>query len=489
MNPQRKKLAMMKTIRFLSMAALVFVGAITTGCSTEDDSSGQPSQAETVRRVTLTTTINMDGGAGTRALTEEGVKTFAEGEQIAVVYTNTSSKRVKAVSNALVAGDITNGGKTARITVTLTDPVAGSVDYIYPAAMANEDGTPNLSALCMQDGTLPTLASKLDYAKGSGDMTESSGVFTLPGIALKNQLTICKFKVKNSAGTEITSSITGLTVSDGTNTYTVSRAAAAGPIYVAMLPVSSDKTISFVANDASDSYFKSVTGKALDVNNQYTINVTMEQGLTTNLSTLSADYVAGNGETLTGKLASSHKISIAAGATVILKDVSINYDINPALSGSFAGINCSGNATLIITGTNYVKGLSSGHPGIFVPSASTLTITGNGTLYVNGHENAAGIGSGRHNVEDYKDCGNIVIQGGTIHATGGGSAAGIGSGASIKFTQHDPGTPSSCGNITVKNSVTHIHVSNSSGAESIGKGQYSNCGTVTIEDPGKVTKH
>ena len=99
---------MMKTIRFLSMAALVFVGAITTGCSTEDDSSGQPSQAETVRRVTLTTTINMDGGAGTRALTEEGVKTFAEDEQIAVVYTNTSSKRVKAVSNALVAGDITS---------------------------------------------------------------------------------------------------------------------------------------------------------------------------------------------------------------------------------------------------------------------------------------------------------------------------------------------------------------------------------------------
>jgi hypothetical protein len=417
------------------------------------------------------------------------VKTFAVGDQIAVIYTNTNSARVKVLSSALQEGDITNSGKTAKITVTLTNPKAGSVDYIYPASMANSNGTPNLSALCMQDGTLATLASTLDYAKGSGDMTESSGVFTLPGIALKNQLTICKFKIKNAGGTEITSSITGLTVSDGTNTYTVSRAAAAGPIYVAMLPVSSDKTISFVANDASDSYFKSVTGKALDVNNQYTINVTMEQGLTTNLSTLSADYVAQNGDILTGKLAASHKISIAAGATVILKNVSINYDINPALSGSFAGINCSGNATLIITGTNYVKGFSSGHPGIFVPSGSTLTITGSGTLYALGHEYGAGIGSGRYNITDYKACGNIVIQGGTIHATGGGSAAGIGSGASIKFTQHDPGTPSSCGNITVKNSVTHIHVSNSSGAESIGKGQYSNCGTVTIEDPGKVTEH
>lgn len=482
---------MMKTIRFLSMAALVFVGAITTGCSTEDDSSGQPLQAETVRRVTLTTTINMDGGAGTRALTEEGVKTFAVGDQIAVIYTNTSSARVKVLSSALQEGDITNSGKTAKITVTLTNPKAGSVDYIYPASMANSDGTPNLSALCMQDGTLATLASTLDYAKGSGDMTESSGVFTLPGIALKNQLTICKFKVKNSGGAEITGNITGLTVSDGTNTYTVSRAAAAGPIYVAMQPVSSDKTISFVANDASNSYYKNVTGKALDVNNQYTINVTMEQGLTTNLSTLSADYVAQNGDILTGKLLVSHKISIAAGATVILKDVSINYDHSPALSGNFAGITCLDDATLIISGTgdNKVKGFADGYPGIFVPSASTLTITGNGTLYVNGHENAAGIGSGRDDIDAYKACGNIVIQGGTIGATGGSGAASIGSGASIIFTQHETGTPSSCGNITVKNSVTHIHVSNSSGAESIGKGQCSNCGTVTIEDPGKVTKH
>ena len=477
---------MNKTIRFLSMAALVFVGAIITGCSSDDDSTSLDQPAS--KTVTLTTTISMDGSAITRALTEEGVKTFAVDEQIAVVYTNTSSKRVKAVSNALVAGDITNGGKTAKITVTLTNPKAGSVDYIYPAAMANEDGTPNLSALCMQDGTQPTLAAKLDYAKGSGAMTVNGNEYTLPAIALKNQLTICKFKVKNSGGTEITGNITGLTVSDGTNTYTVSRAAAAGPIYVAMQPVSSDKTISFVANDASNSYYKSVTGKTLAVNNQYTINVTMTTGTTTDLSSLSADHTAQNGETLTGTLAASRKISIAAGATVILKNVDINYGTTLTAS-YYAGITCLGDATLIISGTNYVKGLSSGHPGIFVPSSSTLTITGNGTLYALGHEYGAGIGSGRYNITDYKACGNIVIQGGTVWATGGSSAAAIGSGASIKFTQHDPGTPSSCCDITIRNSVTHIYATKGLGAESIGEGQYSNCGTVTIEDPGKVTKY
>lgn len=477
---------MKKTMRFLSMAALVFVGAITIGCSTEDDSKSldQP----TTKTVTLTTTISMDDGT-TRAITidgNKGVKTFAVGDQIAVVYTNTGDKRVVAVSNALASGDITEG-KTAKITVTLTDPVAGSVDYIYPANMANSDGTTNFSALCMQDGTLANLASKLDYAKGSGTMTESSGVFTLPGIALENQLTIFKLIIKNGEGTEITSSITGLTVSDGTNTYTVNRSAVAGPIYMAMQPISSDKTISFVANSTSNSYYKSVTGKTLAANKIYPLNVTMTQGTTTDLSTLGADHTAQNGETLTGTLAASRKISIAAGATVVLKNVDINYD-KTLTASSYAGINCLGDATLIISGANNkVKGFNVGYPGIFVPSGSTLTITGSGTLDVLSDEYGAAIGSGLYNIEAYKACGNIDIQGGTIYARGGGSAASIGSGASINYVEPQTGPKSSCGNITIRNSVSHVYVKQNSGAKRIGSGQYSTCGTVTLEDADKIS--
>jgi len=473
---------MMKTIRFLSIAALAFVGAITIGCSSDDDNNTQPPQPETPRVVTLTTTISLDKGANTRALTEDGVKTFAKNDQIAVVYTNTSNQRVKAVSNALADGDITNNGKEARITVKLTEPVEGSVDYIYPAAMTKDDGTINYSALCMQDGTLPTLASNLDCAWGTGNMTLSGSQFALPAnVELKNQLTICEFTIKNSVGTEITSSITRLTVSDGINTYTVSRSATAGPIYVAMQPVSSGKTISFVANDATNSYCKSVTNKTLAANNMYPINVTMDQGdqgHTVNLSGLLGEYVAQNGDMLTGELGGNHKISIAAGATVTFKDMDINY--GKELSGSFAGITCLGNATIIVSGTDYVKGFSTGYPGIYVPSNSTLTITGAGTLYALGHEYGAGIGSGKSDINGVKDCGNIVIQGGTIWGTGGGSAAGIGSGAGTN------GVPSSCGNITIKSSVTHVYATAGTGAEAIGKGQVSTCGTVTIEGNNKV---
>ena len=111
---------------------------------------------------------------------------------------------------------------------------------------------------------------------------------------------------------------------------------------------------------------------------------------------------------LTGILGASHKISIADGATVTLNNVDINYGTTLTAS-SYAGITCLGDATLIVVNAspeiaynkNYVKGLSSGHPGIFVPSASTLTITDNGTLYALGHEYGAGIGSGRYNITDY----------------------------------------------------------------------------------------
>lgn len=481
MNPQRKKFAMMKTIRFSSMAALVFVGAITIGCSSDDDNNTQSPQPVTPRVVTLTTTISLDASANTRALDGNGKKTFAVGEQIAVVYTNTSSQRVKAVSKALEGSDISNEGKDATITVTLTDPVAGSVDYIYPAAMAKSDGSINYSALSMQDGTLATLARDLDCAKGSGDMTLSGSEFTLPNVALKNQLAICEFTIKDAGGS-ITSSITGLTVSDGTNTYTVSRSTGADPIYVAMQPVATDKTISLVANDASNSYYKSVSGKELAANNMYPINVTMTQGNVIDLSELTADCTAQNGDMLTGKLGNNYQVSIAAGATVTLNGASINYDSYPVLSGAFAGITCLGNATLIISGTDYVKGLNSGYPGIFVPSGSTLTITGSGTLYALGDENGAGIGSGRSDVTAVKDAGNIVIQGGRISSVGGYGAAGIGSGAGAQDN------PSSCGNITIKSSVTDVDATAGTGAESIGHGDHSTCGTVTIEDASKVSK-
>ena len=259
----------MKTKKFLSMAALALVGAMMTGCSSDDDIL-QPENKTNV--VTLTTTVSLDGGATTRAVTSTGVKTFAVGETMAIYYwKDKGNVHEKAVSAPLTAGDITNGGKSATFTFTLDNPYKDmSVSYVYPAAMANADFTPNYDALYNnQDGTLATLASNFDFCTSSGAWVGGN----LPSLTLENQLAILAINLKNGS-TDITSTITGMTLGDGTNTYSVTREAAAGPIYVAIRPTTG-ATINVTATDGTYEYVKTLSGKTYDDGNGYNVTWNM----------------------------------------------------------------------------------------------------------------------------------------------------------------------------------------------------------------------
>ena len=263
------------TMKNLYIVTLALVSILMAGCSSGDDNfaSQTPQPTREGNTVTLTTTVSFDG-ATTRALTADGVKTFAEGDQIAVVYVDKSNATVKVESNALTATDIETGGKIAHFTVTLTDPKASSaVTCIYPNAMAKSDGAPNLDALDTQDGTLATLASTLDYAKFEGTMTAEG---KLPeAIRLANQLTLCKFNIKSCDGqSDITSDVTQFVVKNGSNTYTVNREAAAGPIYVAMQPVTTGD-ITLTATAGTYHYEKTIVGETLSADYLYTVNVPM----------------------------------------------------------------------------------------------------------------------------------------------------------------------------------------------------------------------
>ena len=275
-NEPTKTKSKMKTMRFLSMAALAVMGAVMTGCSSDDNFIDEPQQPENKSNVvTLTTTVSMDGGTAeargtTRALTSGGVKTFAAGETMALVYKNTSSATVKVVSTALTDGDITNEGKSATFTFELTDPDRKKdVTYIYPAAMATDAGEVNYAALATQNGTLATLSSSLDLATYTGAWTDGT---SLPAATLENQLAILALTLKNSTGSsDITSTITGVTLSDGTNSYAVTRTAAAGPIYVAIRPTTS-ANITVTATDGTTNYSKSLTGKTYAASNGYSVS-------------------------------------------------------------------------------------------------------------------------------------------------------------------------------------------------------------------------
>lgn len=258
---------MNQNMKSLSIAALVMVGML--ACVKETPQETKPVETPGVT-VTLSTTVNLQ--ENTKALTAGGVKTFAKNEQIAVVYKNTSGNTVKATSVALTDGDITNEGRSAQFTVTLTDPDRSqNVTYIYPAAMAKDNGELNWEALTSQNGTLATLASQLDYAKYTGAWTAGA----LPTGTLDNQLAILALTLKSSDGASvITDEISRLTLFTSSHSYVITRTPAEGPIYIAIHPTD-NADIQLVAQSATRFYTKSLTGKTYAASNGYNASFRM----------------------------------------------------------------------------------------------------------------------------------------------------------------------------------------------------------------------
>lgn len=426
----------MKTMKkFLSMAALAMVGAMTVGCTSEDNVIDQAQTATKNNVVTQTVTVGFDEQAATRALAidytnKKLTKTFADGDQIAVIYENTSNELVKATVT-LTPGDITAEGKSATFTVIMTNPKAsGTLKYIYPAAMAGATDL-DYTKLNSQDGTLASLASNLDLAVYDGTLTAEKA---LPASAtLENKLAILALTIKNSGGTELTG-ITGMNIIAGTNSYSITGKDGDGHIYAAIQPTSG-ANISYFATDGTKNYTKAVTGKTYAADNIYNLGLKMTDASVVSLKGVSenAEINVSNGQTITGALTDDYDdltyatITIEDGAIVTLKDVVINPDGNLTSVSEISGITCAGNATIILEGTNTVKGF--GRSGIEVNSGNTLTILGTGTLNASGYNTFSGIGGE----------GNIVINGGKITATGGSNGgAGIGSASN-----------GSCGNITI----------------------------------------
>ena len=279
---------MNKTIKFLSIAALALMGTVMTGCSNKDELQ----QPESVKRtVTLTTTVSLDGGAGTRALdVTTGVKTFAVDDQISFVYKNTIDETKLAVSEKLTQSDISADGKTATIYVTFEDPATNSLlRMIYPATMANipmstsasidDAGTINLEAL--QSGQHGYEGELSDYDLAVFDGTLNG--YALPAsVTLANKLAICAFTIKNADGTQdITTTITNLTISDGTYTYSIGRSNLISPIYVAMMPVD-DANIEMTATDGDGQHYaKSLTNITYAANNIYPLAMRMAESFKT----------------------------------------------------------------------------------------------------------------------------------------------------------------------------------------------------------------
>ena len=276
---------MKKIMTLLSMIALAFVGTMMNGCSNKEYDIEKPEQPVGSRNaITLTTTISLPDAETdtdeTKALDIDYgkkilSKTFKVGEQVALIY-RTPNETSDKVIYTLTEGDITNGGKTATLTFTVSEPVyTENLTYVYPAVITGGKykASVDYTRLNTQDGTLASIASDLDLAMYTGPWDGEN----LPSANLTNELAIIAYTLKNENGTNILNNIiTGMTISDGTNTYVVNREAAGGPIYVAIRPTSG-ATINYTATDGTYYYIKSVNSKTYEAGNFYQLGLRMKQ--------------------------------------------------------------------------------------------------------------------------------------------------------------------------------------------------------------------
>jgi len=471
-----------KTIfKMLALAMLMPAMLLTTACSNSDDEIINTENPTNTKGYALPVTINVtrQGDATTRASYNETSKklSFSTGDKLFVSgsYNEgdcTFAGMLDYVSDGKFSGTIMTQTEWTGTTEELLSADGGANATLLPAGYGEygylsiaDEGTyeawlsenPNKAFATSKATAVEQFSYEYDNSYSSRfELIPVNAIlnFTINGLDASTEVNV-SFSYPNYPEDIV---VSGKVTTDGDGTATF----AIGIIYGNNLK---DCTLTVGGNAIALPADKEVeAGKIYNVSRSVA-----PAGPTypVALSAVTAAYTAQDGDILTGTLGSNVKISIADGATVTLKDVTINGENND--SYKWAGITCLGDATITLEGTNTVKGFNEDYPGIHVPEGKTLTIQGEGSLNASSNGYGAGIGGGIGVA-----CGNIVINGGTVTATGGDYAAGIGGG--------DNNLP--CGNIVI-NGGTVTATGGWMGA-GIGSSNYGSCGAITISG-GTVT--
>ena len=340
-------------------------------------------------------------------------------------------------------------------------------------------GTSESCSVVISDQTqhLPVISAAPSVENFYGEVTDYTA-------ELLNKCALVKFNVTTSsaAPTCVVGFNNKVTIDFAENTITNSQEgdgvitlpAGSGEKWAILLPQSSmTGGDAYASGDEYAGTFGAVP--AIYVNGYFPAGIPVEVTTFTHnylvdLSTLTGDYQAINGDTLTGTLSQHYNISVAEGASVTLWNASINPG-HSYKSPHNPCIRCDNDATIVIEGENDMYVWTEQMPCIYIASGKTLTITGNGSLNASSTGMITAAIGGCYSSGN--SCGNIVIESGNITATGGSCAA-IGA-----------GYYGNCGNITINGgNIT----ATSTGGTAIGCGNqgYYSCGDITING-GNVT--
>jgi len=479
---------------WLVMAAALII--TTTACSNEDYFADEPTPATTKasKTYTMTVTAAMPADDATRALSVDGKKlnaTWAAGDAVKVYKTVSGANpytdpETYVEVGTLKATNISADGLSATLTGTVALDSKVILSFFYVGQYNDGTATGSVASTTYdyssQTGTLDDVATRFDRAmtalSASKYEIDGNRITTNNTLSFTNQQAIVTFKLKNASGSTV--SVSNLKVEatggysfsmsrSGTNgvpatasTITVTPASAANTFTIAIPPISSGAAtfpirLTADGTDGYTYYYEKDNVTAFAKGQYYEISVKMKRFK--DLSKLTDNYTAQDGDELRGTITSGMHLSIASGASVTLNGVTISEGV----SSGYSGITCVGDATITLVGENNISTLSSFCCGIEAGgSGTTLNIGGEGSLNATGNSKGAGIG-GKYG----KDCGAINISGGTINATGGYFAAGIGSSDN-----------KSCGSITISDGT--IIATTGDSAAGIGSGNKGTCGDIII---------
>ena len=250
--------------KFGFAAIVMLAAALFTACSSDDDIIDEPQQPDGVKTYTLTVEATKgDDAAGsrsTRALSLDGKTlnaTWAQGEAV-TVYNVTRS--------ADLTGSLTaqSSGATTVLKGTLTGSIQNGDELKLKFLSPDYD---------TQDGTLAYIAAHCDYAEATVTVTDASTPsVTTTDASFVNQQAIVKFTLKDDPNSVFDA--TQLTVSDGTNTYTVTPSSATSEFFVA-LPGFTSQTVTLSATDGTNNVEYIKDGVSFDSGQYYEIGVKM----------------------------------------------------------------------------------------------------------------------------------------------------------------------------------------------------------------------
>lgn len=391
-----------------AMAALLV--AALAACSGDDDLlvafEGSPLEKE----YTLSVETAKGIGITTRALTQSGsalTASWATTDRVYVQKNGTwatgSLQPQYAGATATLKGSLTGVTIAAGDELTLQFPKIGAPDYSG------------------QKGTLEDIAANYDYATATATVraVSANGMVAADAATFTNQQAIVRFTLLDAADGTTPVNATNLTVSDGTNTYSVNPAAATNDLYVAM-PGFSGQTVSLNATSLSGVFDFEKAGITFTNGQYYAVTVKMPK--TKNVYT---DPAAWNAASETNPVLvlnanfSESRIIVTRADGVIDFNYQTTSDKNIYVQNNVAGSTLTlRNGTL-----NNIDGAGGWADG-FVGTLILENMTSTSNIYVDGHNCIIMSGTYGGGICNYKpndtSVGTVTIYGGyfnTFRAT------------------------------------------------------------------------